>query len=223
MRTSPFTLDSKVRAEWFDTDPTAVSYDVTVTQVQDGVFPSDPSAAVVQTLTKVTRTALVLKPGTGNTVCVHVAALDAVGNVSNTSSSCITIPSSLAPPWNSGKLKRIKATHAWHHYYVVLVPNFVIWTPINMAPFRTMSKVAVAAERCKGCGKVAIGLVRSYETIKHLITISLESSSKTGKFMLFTRSLKTNPQRKFGPGYIVLYTVAGKPHVSGLGYVGASY
>ncbi len=223
LATPTFTLGTRLQAQW-KSDPSAVSYDVTVTTVpQDstGEDEREENVLAIKQYSHTKRTALLLKPGTGATVCVKVDARDKVGNVSKTNTTCTTIPASFAPFWGPYTFHRVKDPKAWRGYYILLGHEQYLDQPIGDRAFFAPSSAELVAERCRGCGSVELAFTPypvGGHKFQQLATVDL--AGKSDHQVAIDVKL---PQRRLesdGSGYIVIFRLSGKPRLSGVGFAG---
>jgi hypothetical protein len=220
-KTPAFSLSSKIRAQW-SSDATAVSYDVAVLNKVESTDAFAPPPPTERTYHATTKTALVVNAQPGNTVCVAVRARDNVGNVSGTTHRCTTVPYSFAPPWNTVGYHRVKASRAWHGYYIRMQRYQAIYGLVGLQGNDIPNRVAIVAEHCSECGKIEVGWVSDPSgnpppprpRLKQLAVFNLRSSHKTGTFAALSASLSS---KHFGPGALVFEAISGTPHLSGIG------
>jgi hypothetical protein len=223
LATPTFTLGTRLHAQW-KSDSSAVSYDVTVITVPQGSTGQGErgeNVTEIKQYSRTKRTALTLKPGTGATVCVKVDARDKVGNVSKTTTACTTIPASVAPPWNPAIFHRVKDAKAWRGYYILLGHEQYLGQPVGDLAFFAPSKVELVAERCHGCGSVELAFTKypvGSQKLQRLATVDL--TGKTDHQVVIDLKLPKGRLNADGSGYIVLFTLSGKPRVSGVGFAG---
>jgi hypothetical protein len=221
LSTPTFILQTRLHAQW-RSDSSAVSYDVTVT-----TFPEDSTGQDergddvlgVKQYAHTKRTALLLRPGTGATVCVKVDARDQVGNVSNPKTACTTIPDSFAPFWGPFAFQRVKDAKAWRGYYIVLRPGAYLTQPIGDGAFFAPSKSELVTERCHGCGSVELAFTKfpvGGHKFRKLATVDLDG--KADHQMVVDVTLPHRRLERDGDGYIVLLRLSGKPRLSGVGF-----
>jgi hypothetical protein len=221
LATPDFTLVTRLHAQW-QSDSSAVSYDVTVT-----TFPEDSTGrgehgenvTEIKQYSRTKRTALLLTPYIGATVCVEVDARDRVGNVSKTKTACTTIPNSFAPPWIPYTVHRVKDPKAWHGYYVVLGNKEYLEQPIGDEAFFAPSKAVLVAERCHQCGRIELAFTKypvGAQKLQELATVDL--AGKTDHQVVIDLNLPQRRLERDGNGFIVLFRLSGKPRVSGVGF-----
>ena len=221
LATPAFTLETRLQAQW-KSDPSAVSYDVTVTTVPEdstGQGEHDENLVQVRQYLRTKRTALLLKPYTGTTVCAKVDARDSVGNVSNSKTTCTTIPESFAPFWGPYVFHRVRDSKAWRDYYIVL-GNDPLVQPIGDAAFFAPARAALVAERCHDCGRVELAFTKyplGARKLQLLATVDLEG--KTDHQMLVDLKLPQRRLERDGEGEVVLFRLSGKPRISGVGFI----
>ena len=96
--TPTFNLATRLQAQW-DSDSSAVSYDVTVSTLpalSTGLDEQGDNVLTIKQYSWTERTALRLTPYSGAAVCVKVDERDKVGNVSALKTTCTTVPDSFA-------------------------------------------------------------------------------------------------------------------------------
>lgn len=221
LATPTFTLGTRLQAQW-KSDSSAVSYDVTVTTLPEdstGQDEREENVTEIKQYSRTKRTALLLTPGAGATVCVKVDARDKVGNVSNIKTTCTTIPDSFAPFWGPYTFHRVKDLKAWRGYYIVLGHGDYLTQPIGDGAFFAPSKAELVAERCHGCGRVELAFTKypvGGHKFQQLATVDLDGKSDHQVEV----DLKL-PHRRLeldGNGYIVIFRLSGKPRLSGVGF-----
>jgi hypothetical protein len=219
LKTPTFTLNTRLQAQW-QSDPSAVSYDVTVT-----TFPEDSTGqglhgedvTQVKQYSRTNRTALVLKPSVGDTVCVKVDARDKVGNVSSARTACTTIPDSFAPPWLPYTVRRVRDSRAWRGYYIVLAHGDSLTQPINEGAFSAPSKVELVAERCPGCGRVEVAFTADPFGAHKLQQLAVADLAGAANHKVVVPL--NLPRRKLeGAGTLVILPLSGAPRLSGVGF-----
>lgn len=221
LATPTFTLGTRLQAQW-QSDSSAVSYDVTVTTFPEdstGQDEREENVTEIKQYSRTKRTALLLKPGPGATVCVKVDARDKVGNVSNTKTACTTIPDSFAPFWGPYEFHRVKDAKAWRGYYIVLGHNEYLEQPIDDGAFFAPTEAELVAERCHGCGRVELAFTKypvGAQKLQQLATVDL--AGKTDHQVVVDLKLPHRRLEADGNGYIVLFRLSGKPRVSGVGF-----
>jgi hypothetical protein len=221
LATPTFTLGTRLQAQW-KSDSSAVSYDVTaitVPQGSTGQNEREENVTGIKQYSRTKRTALLLKPGTGVTVCITVDARDKVGNVSKTAKACTTIPASVAPPWNPYIFHRAKDPKAWRGYYILLGHEQYLDQPTGDLAFFAPSKAELVAERCHGCGSVELAFTKypvGSQKLQQLATVDL--AGKTDHQVVIDLKLPKGRLAADGNGYLVLFRLSGKPRVSGVGF-----
>ena len=222
LTTPPFTLATRLRAQW-SSDSTAKSYDVTIEEFPEdstgmGFHGEDLDYRTQYSHTK--RTALILHPGTGTTVCVTVDATDKVGNTSKTRITCTTIPVSFTP--RDVGPKPVKDSKAFRGYYIILGhKGYEFWQDIGDEFFSTPTHAAIVAERCGTCGVVEFDFDRfvgnPHDKLHELATVNLSGSNKSGDFELINVALPVHRLERDGMGDLVIRAVSGRPRIAGIG------
>jgi hypothetical protein len=221
LATPTFTLGTRLQAQW-TSDPSAVSYDVTVTTFPEdstGQSEREEDVTEIKQYPSTKRTALLLKLYAGTTVCVKVDARDKVGNVSNTNTSCTTIPDSFAPFWGPYAFHRVRDAKAWRGYYIVLGHGEYLTQPIGDRAFFAPSRAALVAERCHGCGRVELAFTKypvGGHPFQQLATVDLDG--KSDHQVVVDLKLPRRRLEADGEGYIVLLRLSGRPRLSGVGF-----
>ena len=222
LRTPTFTLSTRLQAQW-RSDPSAVSYDVTVQtlpELSTGMDEHGDNLLEIKQYSRTKRTALRLKPYPGDTVCVKVDARDKVGNVSAARTSCTTIPDSFAPPWGPFAFRRVRDAQAWRGNYIVMSNGKYLTQPIDDNAYFAPSRAVLVAERCRECGAVEIGFAKypfGRRPLWNLATVHL--SGKTDHQVLIDVKLPRRQLERAGEGLIVLLRASGKPRLSGVGFI----
>jgi hypothetical protein len=221
LATPAFTLGTRLQAQW-KSDSSAVSYDVTVTTFPEdsaGLNEREENTTEIKQYSRTKRTALLLKPGTGATVCVKVDARDKVGNVSDAKTACTTIPDSFAPFWGPYEFHRVKDAKAWRGYYIVLGHGEYLDQPIDDGAFFAPSKAELVAERCHRCGRVELAFTKypvGGHPFQELATVDL--AGKTDRQVVVDLNLPQRRLERDGNGYIAIFRLSGKPRLSGVGF-----
>ncbi|HEY2766994.1 MAG TPA: hypothetical protein VGI76_01985 [Solirubrobacteraceae bacterium] len=221
LATPAFTLGTRLQAQW-KSDSSAVSYDVTVTTLPEDSTGQDErgeNVIEIKQYSHTKRTALLLKPGTGATVCVKVDALDQAGNVSKTNTACTTIPDSFAPFWGPYTFHRVRDSKAWRGYYIVLGHGKYLTQPIGDGAFFAPSRAELVAERCHGCGSVEFAFTKypvGGHAFQQLATVDLDG--KRDHQVAVDLKLPLRRLEGDGNGYIVIFGLSGRPRVSGVGF-----
>ena len=220
LSTPTFTLGTRLHAQW-KSDPSAVSYDVTVTtlpQDSTGVGEHGENVLDFKQYSRTKQTALLLRPGTGATVCVKVDARDKVGNVSNANTACTTIPASFAPYWGPYQFHRVRDTQAWRGYYIVLGQGQQLVQEIGDHAFFTPTKAELVGERCHGCGQVEIAFTKyplGGHQLQQLATVDMDG--KTDHQMAVEVKLPRRRLERDGEGLMLFVRLSGRPRLSGVG------
>jgi hypothetical protein len=214
LRTPRFMLSTRLQAQWGSPDPTAVSYDVSVTTATGGLPASH--GKLFKQLSATTTRAITIRPGNGNSVCVHVDARDALGNTSRATVRCTTIPAQLGPAPQVGPRK--KAAGAWGGHYILVPRMHGYYLPSRQQGFPAPDYIAIAAARCRGCGKLEIGWAPyPAGAILKLRTLDLTSSSTHPAWGLFTVNLRHTQLGLRGPGVVKIVAESGTVRLAGLG------
>jgi hypothetical protein len=214
LRTPRFILATRLQAQWRSPDPTAVSYDVWVTTAPGGLPASN--GKVFKRLSATKTRAITIRPGNGNTVCVHVDARDDVGNTSPATVRCTTVPSQLGPAPQVGP--RIKASGAWGGHYILVTKTHGYYLPSKQQGFPAPDYVAIAAARCRACGKLEIGWAPFPSgPIFKPRTLDLKGSSRSAIWGLFTINLRRAGVGLRGSGVVMIIAESGKVRLAGLG------
>jgi hypothetical protein len=220
LSTPTFTLSILLQAQW-KSDPSAVSYDVTVNTLPEdstGTGEHDENVLEVKQYLRTKRTAVRLTAYPGETVCVKADARDKVGNVSATKASCTTIPDSFAPPWGPYNLQRFRDAQAWRGYYITLAGGEYLSQQVGDNAFFSPTQAVLVAERCPTCGAVEFAFTKyplGGRPFHDLATINL--TGKTDHEAVIDVNLPRQLERD-GEGLLVLARVSGKPRLSGVGF-----
>jgi hypothetical protein len=221
LSTPTFTLSTRLVAQW-KSDPSAVSYDVTVNTLPEDSTGTDEhgdNVLQVKQYFRTKRTALKLTVFVGETVCVKADARDKVGNVSATKTSCTTIPDSFAPPWGPYDVQRVTDAQAWRGHYIILGNRDYLSQQVGDSAYFSPTRAVLVAERCPGCGAVEFAFTKyplGGRPLHNLATVNL--TGRTDHMVVIDVNLPRRRLERDGDGLIVLLRAGGKPRLSGVGF-----